>query len=241
MSVAGIYITFFQFEISKINYTLDTNIERRSKVYVATHTRCISWMIGLTFGFVLRSLKGKDIKISSLLTLTLWLVSVGTLIAVVWGPQHETDFIYKATIAEAASYEAFSKIAWCFSLSLIILICQTGNGGFISNVLSHPGWRPLARMSFAVYLVHYVYQPMKYGNVKTDLHMSNNDLVCIFIINFNQFNKFLFLLRCWSPGQHLDPLFFFLFFWLFWWNILLWSLKGFYSEKELEMRFWRLL
>lgn len=122
-------------------------------------------------------MKGKEIKFTSIMALIGWLVSTGTLIAVIWGPSQENDFIYKATIAEAASYEAFSKIAWSLSLSLIILICHTGNGGFVGNVLSHPAWRPLSRLSFSVYLVHYVYQPMKYGNVKTDLHLSNNDLV----------------------------------------------------------------
>ena len=51
-------------------------------------------------------------------------------------------------------YGGFHRLAWALALSWVILACIKGAGGPVNTILSWPAWVPLARMSFAIYLVH---------------------------------------------------------------------------------------
>ena len=59
-----------------------------------------------------------------------------------------------ASLAERAIYGGFHRLAWALALSWVILACIKGAGGPVNSILSWPAWAPLARMSFAIYLVH---------------------------------------------------------------------------------------
>ena len=59
-----------------------------------------------------------------------------------------------ASLAERAIYGGFHRLAWALALSWVILACIKGAGGPVNRILSCPAWVPLARMSFAIYLVH---------------------------------------------------------------------------------------
>ena len=59
-----------------------------------------------------------------------------------------------ASLAERAIYGGFHRLAWALALSWVILACIKGAGGPVNWILSFPAWVPLARMSFAIYLVH---------------------------------------------------------------------------------------
>ena len=61
----------------------------------------------------------------------------------------------------------FSGLAWSIGISIIIF-CNTGYGGVVNSVLSWPGWDPLVRLSYGVYLLHPITMHYIMGTVKYD-------------------------------------------------------------------------
>ena len=56
--------------------------------------------------------------------------------------------------ADSISYSSLARIAWSTALTLQILLCQSGLGGFVNSILSWNGWLVLARLTYSVYLLH---------------------------------------------------------------------------------------
>ena len=52
-------------------------------------------------------------------------------------------------------YHSFSKPIWALGLGFIIFSCNTSNGGFVTKLLSLSFWKPLSRLSYCAYLIHY--------------------------------------------------------------------------------------
>lgn len=44
---------------------------------------------------------------------------------------------------------------WAGVLSVLVYQCATGRAGLLADVLGHKAWRPLARLSYWVYLIHF--------------------------------------------------------------------------------------
>jgi peptidoglycan/LPS O-acetylase OafA/YrhL len=52
------------------------------------------------------------------------------------------------------AYLALAKPAWACALSLLALPCFFGRGAFVGGILSLPVFAPLAKLTFAAYLIH---------------------------------------------------------------------------------------
>ena len=57
-------------------------------------------------------------------------------------------------MADSVSYESLGRIAWGLTLTIQIITCQIGLGGFINSILSWKGWIVLGRLTYSVYLIH---------------------------------------------------------------------------------------
>eukprot|EP01097_Dermamoeba_algensis_P005265 TRINITY_DN3341_c0_g1_i1.p1 TRINITY_DN3341_c0_g1~~TRINITY_DN3341_c0_g1_i1.p1 ORF type:complete len:724 (+),score=220.57 TRINITY_DN3341_c0_g1_i1:71-2242(+) len=57
-------------------------------------------------------------------------------------------------VAQNVLYIAFSRIVWSFGLGCVLLMCLTGNGGWVNAVLSHPAFNVLSKLTFGAYLLH---------------------------------------------------------------------------------------
>ena len=56
--------------------------------------------------------------------------------------------------AKSMAYNSLSRIAWGLALTIQIVACQCGLGGFINSLLSWRGWVMLGRLTYNVFLVH---------------------------------------------------------------------------------------
>lgn len=138
-----------------------------------------------------------------------WTVCFATILAVIFGPIHTTAAGYKVTVTEAVFYETFSRISWCVAIAWIVFACQAGYGGPINSILSFKLWAPFCRLTYCMYIVHFVVQTTIFGNLKTDVTFSE----------FNTFQEFwasfgftfcvavIFVLAFESPVIGLEKLF----------------------------------
>lgn len=162
--------------------------DRKDKVYVGTHTRYPIWLMGITCGYLMHTLRtraGTDDKIPRLrpvripryVVVLCWISSLVLICSIVFGPYETIQPGYKGTAEAAAAYDAFSKLGWGMALSWIVFACHFGYGGFINDFLSHPVWQIPSRLSFSMYLAHFIVQMIQFGNVKHSVYFSFFDVV----------------------------------------------------------------
>ncbi|KAG7159895.1 Nose resistant to fluoxetine protein 6-like 3 [Homarus americanus] len=58
----------------------------------------------------------------------------------------------------SAVYGALARPVWGLCVAWVVFTCHTGNADMVDRILSYPGWRPLARLTFCMYLVAPVVQ-----------------------------------------------------------------------------------
>lgn len=89
-------------------------------------------------------------------------------------------------VLQSAFNEAFRKVTWALALAWIIFCCNNGYGGPIEWFLSLAIWQPLARLSYAIYLVHLPILLVLSASIKHQSHFSDIDAV----INFKFFKRY---------------------------------------------------
>jgi hypothetical protein len=58
------------------------------------------------------------------------------------------------SIQSRAVYNSLAKVTWAVAIAVITLLSGNNQGASIQTFLSHPVFRPLANVTFAVYLLH---------------------------------------------------------------------------------------
>jgi len=58
------------------------------------------------------------------------------------------------SIQSRATYNSLAKVTWAVAIAVITLLSGNNQGASIQTFLSHPVFRPLANVTFAVYLLH---------------------------------------------------------------------------------------
>jgi len=90
--------------------------------------------------------------------------------------------LYRGILQEAGSsqwsttavrvFTTLSRPAWSLGVAAMLYACVIGSGGWVNTALSLPLWEPLARLTFATYLLHPVVMSVVYGGATEVLHYS---------------------------------------------------------------------
>lgn len=83
-----------------------------------------------------------------------------------------------------AAYESLSRISWAAAVAWLIFACAHGYGGPINWFLSLSGWQPLARLSYAIYIVHLPLQLVLAAQVRVPGYFSDLSAVSAFWSDF---------------------------------------------------------
>ena len=112
--------------------------------------------MGLGLGYLLYKMKDQQkLPLNPMALAWIWAIAFLVGCLVIYGlVPYQKDVQSDAPLAERAIYGGFHRLAWALAVSWVILACIKGAGGPVNSILSWPAWVPLARMSFAIYLVH---------------------------------------------------------------------------------------
>jgi hypothetical protein len=139
-------------------------------VYNATHARLGPWMMGITLGYILHTLKDKKVAISRGLNAALWILSLSLMTTVVLFIQPLRNPMNKPSAVSNSLYIAFHRLTWSVALCWIIFAChKLKTGGIVRWFLSLPQWQPIGKMSLSIFLVHVVYQVTTILNMKDSI------------------------------------------------------------------------
>lgn len=75
----------------------------------------------------------------------------------------------KANSIHFGLYDALSRVCWSIGWCYIIFACVHNSGGYVNWFLSHPYWKPISRICYSTYLVHFQIILAMTASLKTSL------------------------------------------------------------------------
>lgn len=106
-----------------------------------------------------------------------WLVS-GILIAgLIWFSFNMQQKDHEASSIESGLYTGFSRLLWSILIWMVIYACITGHGGPVNSFLSLPMWRPLGRLTYAIYIIHLPVMMLNTASSKRPIYFSFRNMV----------------------------------------------------------------
>ena len=135
-------------------------IEQIFGLHLNPFHRINTYLTGILLGYILY--KKYNIAtlpignwVKQLIYLALWSTAIYLCtVPTLFGTYGEYSHTHHFTDFENITFLMFSGLAFSIGLSIIIYICNTGYGGMFSSVLSWPGWDPISRLIFGVFLIH---------------------------------------------------------------------------------------
>ncbi|XP_031623576.1 nose resistant to fluoxetine protein 6-like [Contarinia nasturtii] len=152
--------------------------------YIPTHIRISSWLIGVFTGYLHFETRNRKIQIPKMINICGWALSLVAMILVIFinHPLQQQDNKFSPLIY--GLYDAFSRIVWSIALCYIIFACVHGSGSIVNRFLSHPLWQPLSRMSYSIYLLHFVVIGNVMGTQRTPPYFTETAAFNTFIVNY---------------------------------------------------------
>ncbi|XP_039494712.1 nose resistant to fluoxetine protein 6 isoform X1 [Drosophila santomea] len=144
------------------------------KLYLATHTHAVPWLIGFLFGYFLYINRERKFQLSRPTVWIGWLLSLAMLFASIFAlyPASKWTAPPLSTLEESLYY-TLTRLAWPLAICWIIFACMQGYGGLANSFLSTPLWQPLSRLSYSMYIWHMFVQEVNVRNVRTNTYFTN--------------------------------------------------------------------
>ncbi|XP_052756126.1 O-acyltransferase like protein-like [Galleria mellonella] len=154
-----------------------------SYYYVNPLVRSSPFFVGMIFGYILHLCRGKEIIIPKAQVALLWLLALILSSGVIYMhyPVIQIDWD-KQTVNDLVN--SFMRPIWSLCVSWMIFACVHGYAGPINWLLSHPMWKILGRLSYAMYIFHYPLMILVNGTVRTPLYFSNEFAIQKFLADF---------------------------------------------------------
>ena len=116
----------------------------------------------------------------------LWAVTAALQYAVVFGLYGDLQELSQQhkqpNKADSISYQSLARIAWSLSLTIQVLLCQCGLGGFINSLLSWKGWLILSRLTYSVFLLHIGLLTVVFGQLRHAFHLNPDFEFAVFYL-----------------------------------------------------------
>ncbi|XP_059481023.1 nose resistant to fluoxetine protein 6-like [Neocloeon triangulifer] len=160
-------------------------------IYFVTHQRASPYIIGLALGYIFYRLNTTKVKLSKVTVAAGWALCLAVLYAVVFGSYDIFQYGRENDSMEAALYGGLHRPAWALAVGWIIFACNCGYGGWITTFLSARVFQPLSKLSYSIFLTHYIVLMVNTGRMRTAvyvdeytlLHMFLGDILLVFAIS----------------------------------------------------------
>ncbi|XP_016989158.2 nose resistant to fluoxetine protein 6-like [Drosophila rhopaloa] len=174
------------------NYSLDG----MAKMYFATHTHAMPWLIGFLFGYFLHLNSGKKFQLSWAAVWLGWTLCLAMIFTSIFAlyPAAQWSAPKLSTLAES-SYYTLTRVGWAMALCWVIFACKHGYGGLANGFLSSPLWQPLSRLSYSVYMWHMFVQEVNARSMRTNSYFSDYRIMLNFWSTFGFTVLFAYLMH----------------------------------------------
>lgn len=109
-----------------------------------------------------------------------WIMSLGTLAAVLFWP-HNAYKGHLPTLIESSVYQSSSRVAWALAFGWIVFACATNRGGPLNTFLSWTAFEPLSNLCYLAYLSHPLLINYHTGRLRERIYYGHYELMSIFL------------------------------------------------------------
>ncbi|XP_045468713.1 nose resistant to fluoxetine protein 6-like [Harmonia axyridis] len=186
IAVVGMIIPFiigYTNKFGGVGYGSTTSVFANN-YYFVTHARFAPYVIGMIAGYYIFLAKKKlnPLKLEMCYVFFLWILALTGIVGCIFDGfklvKHSDD-----AWADGI-YMGFNRSAWSLSISLLVFLCSTGYGGPIQKFLSMPLFNIVAKLTYSMYLVHYIVILCVNGVSRTKFHFSNFSIMSNFFTYF---------------------------------------------------------
>ncbi|XP_050350891.1 O-acyltransferase like protein-like isoform X2 [Nymphalis io] len=142
--------------------------------YMNTLTRASPFFIGMMYGYLLHKFKGKTLRMQKSLVAILWILSFSLMAFCIFSIYPIMQADYDEQMFDNF-LNAFMRGIWAMTLGWLIFACVHGYGGPINWFLSLQIWKLPARLSYAMYLIHYPLILIANGSMTSTYHFSDSN------------------------------------------------------------------
>ncbi|XP_065182327.1 nose resistant to fluoxetine protein 6-like [Sycon ciliatum] len=166
------------------------NTDYTSIVYEKPYCRISPYLVGLFLGAVLRrgdefpfvrSFKQLPRGTRLIIATAGWLFSGVLFLSTLFGLYHQAhhnEFLSKEAMI---LYVTFARPAWSLGLAWMVWACHSGYGNIINSLLSMSFWIPLSRLTYSVYLVHFMAILVGYGSLLKPFAYTDTFMIFFFL------------------------------------------------------------
>ncbi|XP_046487759.1 nose resistant to fluoxetine protein 6-like [Neodiprion pinetum] len=142
--------------------------------YMRTYNRASAYFVGILLGYDVtnnkRQLSKANVRIN-------WIVSSVLMLFCLWAMHYIYSPDYSYNLPLETVFALTLRPFWSIAIAWILYACIRGYGGPVSSFLSMPFFQPLGRLSYSIYLVHFVIQAMRNAAARTPTLFSNFEIV----------------------------------------------------------------
>ncbi|XP_054155968.1 nose resistant to fluoxetine protein 6-like [Oppia nitens] len=117
-----------------------------------------AFFIGIGTGFCLYKPSGTSsyLKPTNRITVLIWLITIPVCTSVYFYHNTFWRLDQSAPLASILLWHSLGKLVFCLGIAWIYYALCTGRAGILNTILTWPIFRPLARLSFGIYILHYM-------------------------------------------------------------------------------------
>uniref|UniRef100_A0A915AML5 Nose resistant-to-fluoxetine protein N-terminal domain-containing protein n=1 Tax=Parascaris univalens TaxID=6257 RepID=A0A915AML5_PARUN len=201
-SIVANYVTFYKHDFAANFIGMFTSVMDFTKlasyeqlVYYSPWIRFTPYVFGILTGYFLHKTREQKFTLHPLIIIALWLASIATGIACVFGlfdymkgPDHNISLFARA------SYYNWSRIGWSLALAWVVIACEKNWAGPVKNFMELGFWMPFGRLTYCAYLIHFLIvdvllsmkrQPLHYaGHLDGYLNYAISSFVVSYVVAF---------------------------------------------------------
>ncbi|XP_065086708.1 nose resistant to fluoxetine protein 6-like [Ochlerotatus camptorhynchus] len=148
--------------------------ESYRKMYIPTHTNYGSYLAGLIAGLTYHKLKRSDFNVRRHKPfLMVWYLALPMAIMLLLSAFMFYAYDFEKPAVWIALYAALSKNLWGLIFGVLFVGLAFGVGWFLKRLLSNPMFRPLGKITYAVYLCHLFVIRATFGNIRQPIYVSD--------------------------------------------------------------------
>ncbi|XP_038121399.1 nose resistant to fluoxetine protein 6 [Culex quinquefasciatus] len=144
------------------------------QMYIPTHTNFGSYLAGLIAGLAYRQLKRSEASVRQRKLFQLaWYSALPLAIGLLLSAYVFYAYDFEKPAVWIALYAAFSKNLWGVIFGVLFVGLALGVGGFFQRVLNSAIFRPLGKVTYAVFLCHLFVIRATLGNIRQPIYVSD--------------------------------------------------------------------
>ncbi|XP_047533374.1 nose resistant to fluoxetine protein 6-like [Vanessa atalanta] len=184
--VAGVIITLAISSVYSFMYNYSAAIANPRRLdemrdyfvyyYMNTLPRASPFFIGMLYGYLLHKFKGKNLRMQKSLVATFWTLSIALMAFCIFSIYPIMQVDHDKQMFDNF-LNAYMRGIWAMTLGWLIFACVHGYGGPINWFLSLQIWKLPARLSYAMYLIHFPLIMVANGSVTTTLYFNDANII----------------------------------------------------------------